>query len=62
MHNTSGSGDAALIGEWRGISGSTLKILGMITMFIDHLGLAVIARMTTKIIFSGGQPDYLYSV
>lgn len=33
------------MGEWKRISGSTLKIMAIITMFIDHLGLAVIARM-----------------
>lgn len=44
--------------SWRKVSGSTLKMVGVITMFIDHLGLAVIGRM----IRSGGQPDYLHSV
>lgn len=29
----------------RGLSGSTLKIIAMITMFIDHIGAAVLARM-----------------
>ena len=59
---TSETEDAALIGEWRRVSGSTLKIVGIITMFIDHLGLAVIGRMMTKVILSGAQLDYLNSV
>lgn len=33
-------------------------MVGIITMFIDHLGLAVIGRF----IFSGVRPEYLYSV
>jgi len=29
----------------KGLSGSTLKIIAMVTMFIDHIGAAVLARM-----------------
>lgn len=30
---------------YKGLSGSTLKIIAMVTMFIDHIGAAVLARM-----------------
>ena len=29
----------------KGLSGSTLKIIAMVTMLIDHIGAAVLARM-----------------
>lgn len=31
--------------RWQGISGSTLKFLAVVTMLIDHIGLAVLGRM-----------------
>ena len=34
-----------MIGEWKRVSGSTLKMVGIITMLIDHLALAVILRI-----------------
>ncbi len=30
----------------RGISGSTLKLIAVLTMLIDHIGLAVVGRLT----------------
>ncbi|MCH5187481.1 MAG: hypothetical protein J1F63_03705 [Oscillospiraceae bacterium] len=52
-------GDVTLIREWKKVSGSTLKMVGIITMLIDHLGLAIIARMMMT-----GQPQLssVYSV
>lgn len=46
--------------KWKRVSGSTLKIVGIITMFIDHLGLAVIGRMLS--IYSGEQLVHLNSI
>lgn len=42
----------------RGISGSTVKLVGIITMFIDHFAAAVLAR----ILLSGRWTDQLYNV
>ena len=43
----------------KGLSGSTLKIIAMVTMLIDHIGAAVLARM----IISGNAELYdLYMV
>ena len=36
--------EAVSIGRARGLSGSTLKIIAMVTMFIDHIGAAVVER------------------
>lgn len=36
--------EAVSIGRARGLSGSTLKIIAMVTMFIDHVGAAVVER------------------
>ena len=47
--------------EWRRFSGSTLKMVGIVTMFIDHLGLAVIARMM-RVTLAGERPVYLNSI
>lgn len=42
----------------RGLSGSTLKMIAIVTMLIDHIGAAVIARLF-KI---GPQPQELYTI
>lgn len=44
--------------QTRGLSGSTLKLLAIITMFIDHVGAAVLARM----IIMGNDTELLYKV
>lgn len=44
--------------QQRGLSGSTLKLIAVITMFIDHVGAAVVARM----LVSGGESETLYQV
>ena len=44
--------------QTRGLSGSTLKLLAIITMFIDHVGAAVLARM----IIMGNNTELLYKV
>lgn len=41
-----------------GISGSTVKLVGIITMFIDHFAAAVLAR----VLLSGGWTDQLYDI
>lgn len=42
----------------RGISGSTVKLVATITMFIDHFAAAVLAR----VLLSGGWTDQLYAI
>lgn len=42
--------------QTRGLSGSTLKLLAIITMFIDHVGAAVLARL----IITGNYTENLY--
>lgn len=47
----------------RGISGSTVKLVGIITMFIDHFAAAVLARVLIfQIRLYGERPDLLYDV
>ena len=41
---------------WGGLSGSTVKMVGIVTMFIDHVGAALIAR----ILLGGGYTQELY--
>lgn len=41
-----------------GLSGSTLKLIAIITMFIDHVGAAVLAR----VLLQGGGSETLYKV
>ena len=31
--------------RWKGISGSTLKMIAIVTMLIDHIGAVVLARL-----------------
>ena len=47
---------AALRGKQGGISGSTVKLVGIITMFLDHFAGTLLAR----ILISGGWTDELY--
>ena len=42
----------------RGLSGSTLKMIAIVTMLIDHIGAAVVARLLR----SGGQPAWMYDI
>lgn len=42
----------------RGISGSTVKLVAIVTMFIDHFAAAVLAR----VLISGGWTDQLYAI
>lgn len=56
---TGGQEEAVLEGGWRGISGSTVKLVGIITMFIDHLAAAVLARV---LLSPGGWSDQLYDI
>lgn len=42
--------------RWRGLSGSTIKMIGIVTMLIDHIGAALIAR----VIMSAGYTEELY--
>lgn len=44
--------------QQRGLSGSSLKLIAIITMFIDHVGAAVISRM----LMDGGGSGALYQV
>lgn len=46
MDNTYADGQAALpVSGWRGLSGSTIKMIGIVTMLIDHIGAALIYRV-----------------
>jgi hypothetical protein len=40
-----GMKEAAVVGRKRGISGSTLKIIAVVSMFIDHVGAAVLGKI-----------------
>lgn len=42
------STETAMLAEKRGITGSTLKMLAMITMLIDHIGAIILERMAFK--------------
>lgn len=42
--------------RWRGLSGSTIKMIGIVTMLIDHIGASLIAR----VILSIGYTERLY--
>lgn len=60
-----GRGGAALTEVQRGISGSTVKLVGIITMFIDHFAAVVLARILIRILMSDGRTDQfndLYSI
>ena len=48
--------------KWKKVSGSTLKLMGIFVMLIDHTALAVISRLKMKLLISGGQPGNLQSV
>ena len=57
-----GQGEEALTGGRRGISGSTVKLVGIITMFIDHLAAAVLARVVIRILMTDGRTDQFYNL
>lgn len=58
MQNKNSDGQKSpLISGWRGISGSTVKLVGIITMFIDHFAAALIFR----VILNGGYTRELYN-
>lgn len=57
-----GQGKADLAEGRRGISGSTVKLVGIITMFIDHLAAAVLARILIRILMSDGRSDQYYDI
>ena len=59
---TGGQGEGALTGGRRGISGSTVKLVGIITMFIDHLAAAVLGRIVLKILMTDGRTDRFYDL
>ena len=42
----------------KGLSGSTLKLIAIITMLIDHIGAAVIARL----LIAGQGSEMLYKI
>ena len=57
-----GQGKEAQTGGRRGISGSTVKLVGIITMFIDHLAAAVLARVVIRILMTDGRTDQFYDL
>ena len=57
-----GQGEEALTGGRRGISGSTVKLVGIITMFIDHLAAAVLGRIVLRILMTDGRTDQFYDI
>lgn len=52
------------IQESRGISGSTLKIIAIVTMFIDHVGAGLVGRLIQSRLFTApfGDINVLYTV
>lgn len=42
-----------------GISGSTMKMIAIVTMFIDHLGAGVVGRYLTMLMNSGANATYI---
>ena len=57
MDNTYADGQtAASVSRWRGLSGSTIKMIGIVTMFIDHIGAALVYR----VMLSGGFTQGMY--
>lgn len=61
MDSTHADGQAAeLKPGWRGLSGSTIKMIGIVAMFIDHIGLALVYRL--MIVGSSHQLYGLYRV
>lgn len=57
-----GQGEEALKGGRRGISGSTVKLVGIVTMFIDHLAAAVLFRVIFRILMTDGRTDRFYDL
>ena len=56
-HTSSGGQETSISQEWEGgISGSTVKLVGIITMLIDHFAAAVLLRY----MYAGGWSDRLY--
>lgn len=47
---------------WGGISGSTIKMVGIITMLIDHIGFALVARVFVFKALNGEYSSELYVV
>ena len=47
---------------WGGISGSTIKMVGIITMLIDHIGFALVARVLVFQVSNGEYFSELYMV
>lgn len=46
MDNTYTDEQSAVSGSrWRGLSGSTIKMIGIVTMLIDHIGAALVGRL-----------------
>ena len=44
---------------WGGMSGSTIKMVGIITMLIDHIGFALVARV---LVFKVSNGEYLWEL
>lgn len=45
MYNSNNNGYSELLIDRKGMSGSTLKIIALISMFIDHIGAVIIERI-----------------
>ena len=56
-----GPEDRALTPGWKGISGSTLKLVAIAAMLMDHIALALVLRML-RTMPPGGQADFLRSL
>ncbi|MCH5341052.1 MAG: conjugal transfer protein TraX [Acetatifactor sp.] len=58
-HTSSGGQETSTSQEWEGgISGSTVKLVGIITMLIDHFAAAVLLRY----MYAGGWSDRMYAL